>query len=97
MATKTLGTNATNSLTALPFAQGGLAAADVATITNGILNDIVNGNPIYPGAFSSMGLLYVPNRGILIVQPGDYVAIDNKGWRLLISSNSIANGAWTHN
>ncbi len=96
MATKTLGTNATTSLTALPFARGGLAAADVATITNGILNDQVNGTPIFPGAFSSQGLLYIPNRGILQVLPGDYVAIDNKGWPVLISAYSIANGAWTH-
>ena len=96
MSTKTLGTSATTSLTALPFAQAGLAAADVATIANGVLNDLVNGTPVYPGAFSSQGLLYIPNRGVLAVLPGDYVAIDNKGWPVLISAYSIANGAWTH-
>lgn len=96
MATKTLGSNATNSLTALPFALGGLLPADVATLTNGIKDDLTNTNPIFPGAFSSQGLLYIPNRGVLRVLSGDYVAIDNKGWPMLISANSIATGAWTH-
>ena len=95
MATKTLGTNATNSLTAI-VSSGSMAAADVAAIANGILDDQITGTPIYPGAFSSVDILYIPNRGILKVLPGDYVAIDNKGWPVLISAYSIANGAWTH-
>jgi hypothetical protein len=99
MATKTLGTNATTTLTALSFQRGGLAAADIATIQQDILNDLVNGNPIWPGAFSSMGLLYVPNRGILQVLPGDYVGVDATGWPILVSANAIASGStsWTHN
>lgn len=98
MATKTLGTNATNTLTALPFQRGGLLPADIAIIQEGILNDLINGNPVYPGAFSSMGLLYVPNRGILQVLPGDYVGIDATGWPILVSANAIASGStsWTH-
>ena len=98
MATKTLGTNATTSLTAVNFQGGGLLPADIATITNGILNDLVNGNPVFPGAFSSQGLLYVPNRGVLIVKPGDFVGTDASGWPILVSANAIAYGStsWTH-
>jgi hypothetical protein len=95
MATSTLGTNATNTLTAL-VSSGAMAAADVAAIANAIKNDLVNGRPIYPGAFSSMNQLYVPNRGILQVLPGDYVAVDSQGWPILVSKNSAANALWTH-
>jgi hypothetical protein len=101
MATKTLGTTANNSLTAVEFATS-LLAADVATIQQGIKNDKIaaaGSHPIYSGdAFSLNGLLYVPNRGVLQVLPGDYVAIDNNGWPILISADSIAYGStlWVH-
>ena len=42
-------------------------------------------------------MLYIPNRGVLKVFPGDWVGIDSQGWPVLISANSIANGPWTHN
>lgn len=96
MATKTLGTNATTTLTALAMARGGMTPADQATISQGIKNDLVNGLPIWPGAWEQSGLLYIPNRGVLQVLPGDYVAIDSQGWPILVSANSIANGPWTH-
>jgi len=53
-------------------------------------------HPRMPTAWSQAGLLYVPNRGILQVLPGDYVGIDSQGWPILVSKNSIANAAWTH-
>ena len=93
MATSKLGTTANNSLTSLVMS-GAMAAADIATIANAILNDQINGLPIYPGAFAQNGLLYVPNRGVLKVLPGDYVGVDNEGWPILVSANSIANGHW---
>ena len=95
MATRTLGSNANNSLTAV-LASRTMAAADIASVANGIKDDIINGNPIFPGAFSSMNMLYVPNRGILQVLPGDYVAFDSTGWPILISANAILSGPWTH-
>lgn len=97
MALKTLGTNATTTLHALLFQRAGIAAADAATFKENVLNDQVNGNPIYPGAFE-MGVLYVPNRGQLIIMPGDYVAYDATGWPILVSANAIASGStsWTH-
>lgn len=100
MATKTLGTNATTTLTAVSWTTGGagLLAADIATIAESILNDEVNGNPIYPGAFSRNGLLYIPNRGVLKMKVGDYVGVDASGWPILVSANAIAFGStsWTH-
>lgn len=100
MATKTLGTSATTSLNpAIQFLPGygsGMAAADIATMALAIKNDLVNGNPVYPNAFSSNGLLYVPNRGFLQMLPGDWVGVDSQGWPILVSKNSIANAAWTH-
>lgn len=95
MALLTAGTNATTSLAALKFLKGS-PAADVALIANNILNDRVNGNPIWPGAFSNNGVLFIPNRGELKVFSGDYVMYDSTGWPILISANAIANGPWTH-
>lgn len=101
MATKTLGTSTTSGLNpALQFLPGygsGMAAADIASIVLSIKNDQINGRPLFPGAFSSNGLLYVPNRGVLTMLPGDWVGVDNQGWPILVSKNSIANGNWTHN
>jgi len=101
MATRTFGTNANNSLTAVAF-NTELLPADVATIQQGIKDDKIaaaGAHPIYRGdAFSRQGILWIPNRGVLQVLPGDYVAIDNNGWPILVSANSIAYGStlWTH-
>lgn len=98
MATVTLGTNATTSLTALAFLRGigSLAAADVATLNNAIKDDLNVAHPIVGGFSQSTGRLFIPNRGQLIVRPGDYVGIDSQGWPILVSANSIANALWTH-
>lgn len=100
MALKTLGTNANNSLSALVYASGTEATADMATLQQGIKNDKINGFPTFPGAFGTNGLLFVPNRGQLLVLPGDYVAWDSvTGWPILISAAAIGAGGtlWTHN
>lgn len=94
MATQTLGTNANNSIPyALTF-NAAHAAADTATIQQSILNDL-NRILTWPGAWSQDGVLYVPNRGFLKVLPGDVVGVDNRGWPILLSADTIANGLWT--
>lgn len=112
MATGTGGTNATNSLVSLQFT-GAMAPADIATIANDIWDDRVNiypnnptatlntipasGKPL-PGAFAQTGLLYIPNRGILRCQPGDYIMVDTvSGWPILVSRTAIGIGGsvWT--
>jgi hypothetical protein len=98
MATKTLGTAATNTLTAVSFSSGtNLSDADIATICNAIKDDINAVHPIAPGSFSRMGLLYVPNRGVLKVLPGDYVGYDSAtGWPVLVSARAAAGAGWSH-
>jgi len=95
MALLTLGTNATTSLAAFNFSRNPAHLADVATFNANVLNDQVNGHPIWPGAFRN-GLLQIPNRGVLQILPGDFIAYDSTGWPILVSSNAIANGPWTH-
>lgn len=98
MATRTLGTNATTSLTAVSFLHGigSIPLADVATINNGIKTDNAAQNII--GGFSAAdSRLFIPRRGVLRVLAGDYVAIDTTtGWPILVSSYAIANGPWSH-
>jgi hypothetical protein len=95
MATVTLGTNAATSLTALAFNRSA-AVADVASIAAGIKNDLNVAHPRFPG-FTKGGLLFVPNRGVLQVLPGDYVGFDaTTGWPILLSAFAIASGPWTH-
>jgi hypothetical protein len=103
MATLTLGTNATTTLTALVFSPN-MTIADLATMQELIKNDApVAGTdpskyPIFPGGFSNSGLLYIPNRGVLKCKPGDYVGIDHSGWPILVSADSIADAttSWSH-
>ena len=113
MALLTLGSNGTTTLSALRFTAG-MNAADLAALTARILDDQSKDSgqlastapaakPIWPGAFTSAGQLYIPNRGVLQVLPGDYVGVDANGWPILISANAIAGGAapsattsWTH-
>lgn len=96
MALLTLGTNANNSLRSLKMT-GAMTPTDVGTFANDVKNDQINGLPIFPGAFAQNGLLYVPNRGVLKVLPGDYVAVDlTTGWPILVSAYAIAHGPYTH-
>lgn len=100
MSTKTGGTNANTSLVALQFFPGwnsGMAAADVATFALDIKDDIINSHPIKQEAFSSNGLLYVPNRGVLKMLPGDWAMVDaTTGWPILVSKRAMTSGPWHH-
>ena len=97
MATGTLGTTANNSLTSKLFG-GALATADIAAIANAIKDDQNNLKPIWPGAWAQTGFLYVPNRGVLRMLPGDYVAVDPAtGWPIMVSARAAAaNPQWVH-
>ena len=111
MATRTLGTNATNSLTAIDVFDSH-PDADFASIQNLILDDFNHAGQataptpptganarIYPGAFSRYSKrLIVPNRGVLLVRPGDYVAVDALGWPILVGNWAINGGgsSWSH-
>ena len=107
MATRTLGTKLTTSLTAISFGEA-VSDADFATIMQAILDDYYMGGGIaptppaspriMPGAFSRSGVLIVPNRGVLRAMPGDYIGVDATGWPILLGSNAIssASTSWSH-
>lgn len=110
MATSTLGTNANSSIPLALQAPGSFitpagtvssstaVAADVAALNNAIRDD-QNRVLAFPGAmggWSTQGQLYIPNRGYLKVLPGDWIGVDNRGWPILLSADTIANGLWTH-
>lgn len=102
MATGTLGTNATTSLTSLKISSA-MAAADVATIQAALKPDNMPSQNKVPAtdpqAFSVVGLkLKLPGgRGTILMKPGDYIAVDpTTGWPILLSANAIAAGAFTH-
>ena len=98
MATGTLGTAATSSLTSINGWNPMTAVADSATIAAAIKNQNAF-NAIEPGGFSKAGILYLPGgRGIIRLQPGDYIGVDHNGWPIVVSSQSIADGSssWVH-
>lgn len=109
MATATLGTAATTTLTALPFTYGA-AVADVAAIAAAVKRDSHNPNntqaangpgitgpqPAILNALSRAGVLIIPERGVLRLYPGDYVAIDATGWPILLSARAAASASWVH-
>ena len=103
MATGTAGSASTTRLTAL-VVSGAMSDADVATIMAAIKGDAGNANSpigagyLMPGSFNHSGTLYIPGRGILQCQPGDYVCVaPTTGWPILISSAAAAVSAdWVH-
>lgn len=96
MALVTLGTTANNSLTSSPAFTASMNQSDAGSLANLIKDDLNVAHPIYPGAFETNGLLFVPNRGFLRILPGDFIGVDSQGWPILVSKNSIAAAAWTH-
>ena len=100
MALLTGGTNASTSLAAIKFLPGygsGMSAANIALMALSIKDDLGNAHSIWPGAFSANGKLYIPNRGVLTMLPGDYVMTDSTtGWPILLSARAIASGPWSH-
>ena len=104
MATVTLGTAATTTLTAIPFTYG-MVAADFATIAAAVKRDSHNPNvsgtsgpqPPLGLPFNRAGVLVIPERGVLRLFPSDYVGVDTTGWPILISARAAATAAsWVH-
>lgn len=94
MALSAFGTDANTSLQGLAFSKA-LTPANVALLQLSIKDDLNVAQPIWPGAFSLDGLLYVPNRGVLRILDGDVVATDaTTGWPILVSARAVASGPW---
>src|SRR5712672_2374708 len=97
MATHTLTTS--SALTAVTWTGDGaqLSAADLAAVAVLIKDDLNVAHPLIPGSFVKEGRLFIPNRqGVLIILPGDVIAVDSRGFPILVSKDSIANGNWTY-
>jgi hypothetical protein len=100
VALRTMGTTTTSILDALRFGAD-VTPQDFGNLSNLIKDDkvgIAGAHLRLNNAFSQNGLLYVPNRGVLQVLPGDYVAVDSDGWPILVSASSIgyASTEWAH-
>jgi hypothetical protein len=101
MALLTFGSAATTTLAALQFIAG-ISPTDHAALNTSIKKDSHNpGQPLGPqpiilGAFDRAGLLVIPDRGVLRVVTGDYVAVDATGWPILISARAAASASWVH-
>jgi hypothetical protein len=94
MATKTLGTNANNTLTAVQW-QPGMTPADLATI-NALIAPDITGQFDLNSWFEAAGFLNLPGgRGRIALQPGDWIGVDGAGWPVVVS-NSIIATSWTH-
>lgn len=99
MATHTLGTSSSTVLVAVQWNSVAIAQADVAAINSNILDDQ---NPSHPvaslngsGGFVKEGTLYIPNRGILTLFPGDWVAYDpTTGFAYLVPATAVTGGDW---
>lgn len=94
MSTKTLGTNATSTLTAIQWYPGA-TPADLAAI-NALIAPDITGQAEVPGYFEAQGFLNLPGgRGQISLVAGDWVGVDGAGWPVVVSNNIIAT-SWTH-
>ncbi len=103
MATHLLGSAANNTLVAVTWPGHGttLSQADLQTINQNILDDQNARHPVAAvsgvGGFVREGFLYVPNRGELLLLPGDVIAYDPAtGFPILISAGAAAGASWVY-
>lgn len=104
MALRTMGTAATTTLSAVLWSQDPavLSRADVALMVAGIKDDRTTGRPVAQisgvgGIEQGSGKLWVPNRGSLMIYPGDYIAFDPAtGGVILVTAAAAAGASWVH-
>lgn len=111
MTIRTLGSNANNSLSAIQVGINDVIPADLATMLNQLRGDppgylAPGGGAVAPTstvrprlaqAYVKNGVLYVPNRGVLQLRNGDWVAWDTTtGWPIVLSNDAATNGPYTH-
>lgn len=100
MATITLGTASTTTLTAVAWGPM-MNPADLATISRLIkVPAVLNpSQPRLPGAFVKEGLLYIPSRfsnSPIRLQVGDVIGVDSTGWPIVLSAGAAASASWVH-
>jgi hypothetical protein len=87
-------------LRAIRFSQsqaGSLRPADLAELAHLIKDDDNASHPTINGALDYRGILTIPNRWAFPrLFTGDVVAVDQAGWPILISRNSLLpGGGWS--
>lgn len=87
MALNTFGSNAVSTLSAMQWTRQP-SIANIALIAANIKDDDNPAHPIVPGAFAFNGVLIVPNRGIIKLQPGDWVAYGSTGFPIVVSAEA---------
>lgn len=103
-----MGTAATTTLTAMKFAytNTGTFTADMATLEALIKDDQTPGSGLPSPTWGSrvgaiaagQSQLFIPNRGVLMVLPGDFIAVDTQtGFPILVSAAAAAAAGWVHN
>ena len=92
MTVKTGGTLATTTLSGQQwpgqYGATSISDADIASIATAIFNDGDYPQPLV-GAFSRMGLLYIPRRGVVRMLDGDWAMYDPSGFPYLIPRISM--------
>jgi hypothetical protein len=103
MALRTMGTFSTTILQGFIVGTNDLIPADVASLSNSLLNDQLSATAPFSARslladYNQTGLLSVPNRGLLKCLPGDFIGFDaTTGWPILVSAAAAATGAiWVH-
>lgn len=105
MALRTLGTNATTSLSGFVVGLNDVIAADLAAISVALKQDPPTWNAAPKGttrqllnqAYVKKGRLIIPKRGELVLVDGDFVCWDaTTGWPIVVSADAAANGPYTH-
>ena len=108
MAVLTMGTTAQTTLKAMKFAFASSSAtfmADLATLEALIQDDLTPGSGFTSPAWGSrVGALqpgstqlFIPNRGVLTILPGDFIAVDTQtGFPILVSAAAAAAAGWVH-
>lgn len=86
MALVTFGTNAQTTLSAMQWSNIASQIQDAALISAGIKDDDNPAHPRLPQGFANNGVLFIPNRGRLLLQPGDWVALTSTGFPILVDS-----------
>ncbi len=101
MAVVTVGTAATTTLIGVVWSQDPavLLPADLVTIQQRIKNDLNIAHPVAQisgigGIEQSAGKLWVPNRGSLVIYPGDVIATDARGGVVLVTAYAAAGSNW---
>lgn len=102
MALKTFGTNATTSLSAIQFnpSSGVMTDSDLA-LFNALIQPNYGGLHPNSGKMNTyvdrMGQLWIPRKGWVKVDPGDWLCVDSTtGWPFILSQNAVASGPYTH-